>query len=343
MNGLEGLLALTQEDKDSARNMGMLQAGLGILARNTSRNPMPAIAAGGLNGLQGYQESLKAAQAQKLEKLKLMQALAELNKQNEYTLTPGSRRYRGDEMIAEVPMSPKEFSPTADMQNFQMSQQNPDFAKFLQAQKAGQAAQPYYTPIPTDQGLGRFNNRTGNFELVNNGGIVKPSDSPALQAAITRAEKSAEASVKSETESKKAIRTSDQLLTVAKQAEKLLDSNPTQSGIGSAIDAAGRMVGATSESSMVASQLEALSGWMVANVPRMEGPQSNYDVENYRVMAGKVGDRTVPIRERKAALKEVVRLQEKYKELNGAEISQPTQQFDYAAAAKAELERRKKK
>ena len=45
----------------------------------------------------------------------------------------------------------------------------------------------------------------------------------------------------------------------------------------------------------------------------MESPQSNFDVQNYITMAGKIGDRTMPVAERAAALKEVRRLQEKYK------------------------------
>ena len=51
---------------------------------------------------------------------------------------------------------------------------------------------------------------------------------------------------------------------------------------------------------------------MVSNVPRMEGPQSNYDVENYKTMAGMVGDSTVPIEDRLAALQTLRELQRKY-------------------------------
>jgi hypothetical protein len=45
----------------------------------------------------------------------------------------------------------------------------------------------------------------------------------------------------------------------------------------------------------------------------MEGPQSNFDVQNYMTMAGKIGDRTVPVKERLAALDQVRKLQQKYK------------------------------
>ena len=44
----------------------------------------------------------------------------------------------------------------------------------------------------------------------------------------------------------------------------------------------------------------------------MEGPQSNLDQLLYREMAGKIGDRTVPVAEREAALQTVEGLLGKY-------------------------------
>ncbi len=63
---------------------------------------------------------------------------------------------------------------------------------------------------------------------------------------------------------------------------------------------------------------------MVSNVPRMEGPQSNFDVLNYQTMAGKIGDRTAPIEERLGALATLKDLQEKYKALNQQPVGQPS-------------------
>ena len=95
-------------------------------------------------------------------------------------------------------------------------------------------------------------------------------------------------------------------------------------GVGNLVDAAARLVGQTTIGAQDAARLEALSGWLVANVPRMEGPQSNFDVQNYQTMAGKIGDRTVPISERKAALAEVEQLQRKYAEINGTPMPPAT-------------------
>ena len=84
----------------------------------------------------------------------------------------------------------------------------------------------------------------------------------------------------------------------------------------------------STKSGDAAGQLDTLSGWLVSNVPRMEGPQSNVDVANYMTMAGAVGDSTKPISQRLAAAKEVKRLRAKYAALSedSSGESQQTQQ-----------------
>lgn len=86
----------------------------------------------------------------------------------------------------------------------------------------------------------------------------------------------------------------------------------TGSGIGAAADTTARFFGLSSDGAQKAAQLEALGGSLVMKMPRMEGPQSNLDQILYREMAGKVGDRTVPIKEREAALQTVEKLLGKY-------------------------------
>jgi hypothetical protein len=100
------------------------------------------------------------------------------------------------------------------------------------------------------------------------------------------------------------------------QARELLKAGPTSSGIGSVVDSALALGGASTKGADVAAQLDTLSGWMVNNVPRMEGPQSNFDVQNYKTMAGLVGDRTKPLSQRLAALDTLEGLQKKYAHLN---------------------------
>jgi hypothetical protein len=146
------------------------------------------------------------------------------------------------------------------------------------------------------------------------GGFVVPT--PAELAADKAR---AEAGVTLETDKTKNVKKADQFLSVANQAKMLLEdakNAPTASGLGAAADTVGSVFGYATDGSVPAAKLETLSGWMVANVPRMEGPQSNFDVQNYATMAGLVGDRTKPIEVRKGALAEVIKLQEKYKALN---------------------------
>lgn len=92
----------------------------------------------------------------------------------------------------------------------------------------------------------------------------------------------------------------------AKRAEALLLQNPTGSALGSMQDKVMGALGMTSESANTAQSLKAVSGWLVSNTPRMEGPQSNFDVENYKVMAADVGNDQLPVERRLAALREIM-------------------------------------
>lgn len=180
------------------------------------------------------------------------------------------------------------------------------------------AIQAPYDPALQGTLSGAKTRATSNVDLEMKPQIRRAESNVDLEMKpkIVTAEETAKAKVGQQTEKIKNVNTANKFLSVAEQAKDLLDKNPTGSGIGAMVDTAGRVVGMSSESAEVASQLEAVSGWLVSNVPRMEGPQSNFDVENYKTMAGMIGDRTRPVSERKEALKAVIKLQEKYKSLN---------------------------
>jgi len=198
-----------------------------------------------------------------------------------------------------------------------LANQQADLRREL-AQLRGSGASPYFMPVQTGQGVYGFNTRTNVLTpiLVDGKPVVGSASDPALQGSIAEAKARGGLGAKSEAEAKGAINRSNQLFSVINQAEGILKQGPTGSGVGSAVDALGRVVGYSSESATKAAELETISGWLVSNVPRMEGPQSNYDVQNYKEMAAKVGDRTVPVNERMAALQALRSLQEKYKHLN---------------------------
>jgi uncharacterized protein (UPF0147 family) len=65
----------------------------------------------------------------------------------------------------------------------------------------------------------------------------------------------------------------------------------------------------------------------MTNMPRMEGPQSDRDVDLYRQAAGQIGDPTVPRDIKKAAVKTIRELQKKYADRasgNNAPAKEPT-------------------
>lgn len=101
------------------------------------------------------------------------------------------------------------------------------------------------------------------------------------------------------------------LIPLLKSAASLLDG-ATGSYLGAGADQAARLIGTSTAGAQNIAQLKVLEGNIMMAQPRMEGPQSNLDVELYRQMAAKIGDPTVPASEKKAALKGVYELYMKY-------------------------------
>jgi len=169
-------------------------------------------------------------------------------------------------------------------------------------------------------GAGRGSMGTPGTPAVTAGNVVElsPAQQAQNEANRVRLVDTAKADVARDTGKADANKRSSQIKEISALASSLLDKNPTASGVGALADSALNFVGQPTRGGTVAQQLEALSGWMVSNVPRMEGPQSNVDVLNYTTMAGRVGDRTLPVEARRAALKTVIELQDKYAALNGA-------------------------
>ena len=73
-------------------------------------------------------------------------------------------------------------------------------------------------------------------------------------------------------------------------------------------------------------QLQILGGKLTSSVPRFEGPQSNYDVELYKKMAGDIANSNVPYKSRLAALGEIEKLNNKYMKKSPAKSQAPAGQ-----------------
>lgn len=70
--------------------------------------------------------------------------------------------------------------------------------------------------------------------------------------------------------------------------------------------------GISTKASQSDAQLKAIAGQLISKMPRMEGPQSNIDVEMYRQAAGDIANANIPVDTRKAAIKTIRDLNEKY-------------------------------
>lgn len=90
----------------------------------------------------------------------------------------------------------------------------------------------------------------------------------------------------------------------------------TSSGAGALVDKGLGFTGVGTDGADAAGQLEVIGGWMTSNIPRMEGPQSDKDTEQYKLMAAQVGNRTVPASVRLKALETLEKLQKDYRHLN---------------------------
>jgi len=108
-----------------------------------------------------------------------------------------------------------------------------------------------------------------------------------------------------------------QALKVIEQAETLID-DATGSYAGAAVDMGARVFGKSTGGANATAKLQALEGALMMAQPRMEGPQSNLDVQLYRQMAARIGDPTVPREQKKAALEEIKTLHERYSGSRGA-------------------------
>lgn len=144
-------------------------------------------------------------------------------------------------------------------------------------------------------------------------GLAQSAEARALQGEIAKgnlAIRQMESEAKAE-ERNKPVTEAKESLKLIDQAEKLLDK-ATGSLTGTAVDVVAGALGKSTEGAQAASKLKAIQGALVAKMPKMSGPQSDKDVLLYREMAGQVGDSTLPVETRKAALETIRQIQERY-------------------------------
>ena len=181
---------------------------------------------------------------------------------------------------------------------------------------------PYYSTIPTESGYMVMNNRTGKYELMTDESgqpILPAAYSPELQGDIVISKTTAEDIAK------KGI-TAGAARAELDRAESLLKGidpdtgeqieKPTGSKLGALQDVIASSLGTVAPGQETAARLRIIGDTLINKVPRMEGPQSDFDRKNYERQAGRLGDPTLSIAERLSALKEVKRIMTKYESLN---------------------------
>ena len=113
----------------------------------------------------------------------------------------------------------------------------------------------------------------------------------------------------------------NQVIGLLEQATPLIET-ATNSGAGAMADDAMAFFGKSTKGADSAQALKALGANLIMQMPRMEGPQSDRDVQLYKEMAGQIADPWIPKARKMAALQTIKGIQGRY-----IEQSAPQQQI----------------
>lgn len=100
-------------------------------------------------------------------------------------------------------------------------------------------------------------------------------------------------------------------LDLLNEAEALLP-NATGSLSGALYDSGAAAFGRATPGAQATAALKTIAGQLTSKMPRMEGPQSDKDVQLYKEMAGDLANDRLPVATRQAALRQIRGLQQKY-------------------------------
>jgi hypothetical protein len=145
-----------------------------------------------------------------------------------------------------------------------------------------------------------------------------------IEAAVAKAVAEAKAKATGEGEGaieKRAIGAGN-VLDLVKEARPLVEIG-TGSAVGAGADKVAGWFGASTDGATALARLKVLQANLMLSMPRMEGPQSDRDVDLYREAAASLGDPTVPSDQKGAALDQIEKLQTKYQEAGGRAPAAP--------------------
>lgn len=145
---------------------------------------------------------------------------------------------------------------------------------------------------------------------------VSPDQQPELKGEQARAAAEAQAAVERDTTAQKKTTAADDTLNTIAEAEKYLNDATGSYGGAAKTFVTSRVLGESTDASKANAQLKVISGKLVSAMPRMEGPQSDKDVQLYKEMAANIADPSIPAEDKKAALDALKGLQAKYASQN---------------------------
>lgn len=166
--------------------------------------------------------------------------------------------------------------------------------------------------LTTDQQAAAKASEAGRTEAAR---IAAQQAAAEQQLAIDSRRESALATAKAEAEraAKGDVKESNagDVLTLLDEAEPLIRAS-TNGMVANAGDTLRGAFGQATPGAQAIAQLKAIGGQLTAKQPRMEGPQSNVDVQMYREMAGDLANPNIPVASRLAAARTIRRLQQEY-------------------------------
>lgn len=194
------------------------------------------------------------------------------------------------------------------------------FAKFVKSQDP-QDLERYVSPAqPSVQivngGVASvLGSRTGGAPQVSPISTVDTEAQAAAKLAAAKAQAGAVGTASGEAQGGKIKRGSnaDTVIGMLDLAEPLIDAATGSLG-GAGADKLAAAFGKAPKGAEAIAQLKILQAALMTNMPRMEGPQSDRDVQLYRDASGQIGDPTVPRAIKRVAIKTIRELQQKYKD-----------------------------
>lgn len=134
------------------------------------------------------------------------------------------------------------------------------------------------------------------------------------QAALAQEAGKAQVSAQADANKLQTTRTRDAntALDLLDDAQAILNSGATGSLIGAGADRLAGAFGRSTQGAQATAALQTIAGQLTSKMPRMEGPQSDRDVQLYKQMAGDLANDTLPVQTRLAALEQIRSLNRKY-------------------------------